>query len=205
MTHKSEDYKISAVKYYLKNKDNIRKTCKIFDCKKSTLQRWIQRYNSTKNLSRRNRKSISYKLLNNEAVMEIAPWKETKWLVGSSFLFLLPSFYAYNQEKYEFAVLLVFTSIISANYWRKANHSWRRNLDLIFAKVSFICFLVNGIIYVRYVPYMISGYSLLVSVGFCYYFSGKLLTEKNPDWYKYHLFFHIIMIYEQFIILDSMS
>ena len=29
MTHKSDDYKISAVKYYLKNKDNIRKTCKI--------------------------------------------------------------------------------------------------------------------------------------------------------------------------------
>ena len=53
MTHKSEDYKISAVKYCLKNKDNIRKTCKIFDCKKSTLQRWIQRYNSTKNLTRR--------------------------------------------------------------------------------------------------------------------------------------------------------
>jgi len=62
MTHKSDDYKISAVKYYLKNKDNIRKTCKIFDCKKSTLQRWIQRYNSTKNLTRRNRKSISYKI-----------------------------------------------------------------------------------------------------------------------------------------------
>ena len=62
MTHKSEDYKISAVKYYLKNKDNIRKTCKIFDCKKSTLQRWIQRYNSTKNLTRKNRKPISYKI-----------------------------------------------------------------------------------------------------------------------------------------------
>jgi transposase-like protein len=38
MTHKSEDYKISAVKYYLKNKDNIRKTCKIFDCKKSNMK-----------------------------------------------------------------------------------------------------------------------------------------------------------------------
>ena len=62
MTHKSEDYKISAVKYYLKNKDNIRKTSKIFDCKKSTLQRWIQRYNSTKNLTRRNRKPLSYKI-----------------------------------------------------------------------------------------------------------------------------------------------
>jgi transposase-like protein len=62
MTHKSEDYKISAVKYYLKNKDNIRKTCKIFDCKKSTLHRWIKRYETSKNLTRRNRKPISYKI-----------------------------------------------------------------------------------------------------------------------------------------------
>ena len=62
MTHKSEDYKISAVKYYLNNKDNIRKTCKIFDCNKSTLQRWIQRYKTSKNLTRRNRKSVSYKI-----------------------------------------------------------------------------------------------------------------------------------------------
>ena len=58
LLYKSED----AVKYYLKNKDNIRKTCKIFDCKKSTLQRWIERYNSTKNLTRRNRKPLSYKI-----------------------------------------------------------------------------------------------------------------------------------------------
>ena len=66
MTHKSEDYKISAVKYYLKNKDNIRKTCKIFDCKKSTLQRWIQQYKTSKNITRRNRKSISYKITNTQ-------------------------------------------------------------------------------------------------------------------------------------------
>ena len=29
MTHKSEDYKISAVKYYNNNNDNIKKSCKI--------------------------------------------------------------------------------------------------------------------------------------------------------------------------------
>ena len=63
MTHKSEDYKISAVKYYLNNKDNnIRKTCKIFDCKKSTLHRWVKRYETSKNLTRKNRKPISYKM-----------------------------------------------------------------------------------------------------------------------------------------------
>jgi transposase-like protein len=48
MKHKSDDYKISAVKYYLKNKDNIRKTCKIFDCSKSSLHRWIQTYKTYK-------------------------------------------------------------------------------------------------------------------------------------------------------------
>ena len=62
MTHKSEDYKISAVKYYLKHKDNIRKTCKIFNCKKSTLQRWIQMYKTFNNLTRKNRTPISYKI-----------------------------------------------------------------------------------------------------------------------------------------------
>jgi len=62
--HKTEDYKISAVKYYLINDkgDGYKKTCKIFDCKKSTLRDWIKRYNSSKNLTRRNRKPISYKI-----------------------------------------------------------------------------------------------------------------------------------------------
>ena len=42
--HKTEDYKISAVKYYLNNDkgDGYKKTCKIFDCKKSTLRDWIK-------------------------------------------------------------------------------------------------------------------------------------------------------------------
>ena len=49
--HKTEDYKISAVKYYLNNEkgDGYKKTCKIFDCKKSTLRDWIKRYKTYKN------------------------------------------------------------------------------------------------------------------------------------------------------------
>ena len=34
MKHKSEDYKLSAVKYYLKNKVSMKAVCDIFDCKK---------------------------------------------------------------------------------------------------------------------------------------------------------------------------
>jgi len=62
MKNKTEDYKISAVKYSLKNKDSFSKTCKVFDCKKSSLQRWVERYKETKNLTRRNRKSLFYKV-----------------------------------------------------------------------------------------------------------------------------------------------
>ena len=66
--HKTEDYKIFAVKYYLKyylnndRGDGYKKTCKIFDCNKSTLRDWIKRYKTLKNLIRRNRKHISYKI-----------------------------------------------------------------------------------------------------------------------------------------------
>ena len=37
MKQKGDDYKISAVKYYLNNNDTMDNTCKIFNCKKSTL------------------------------------------------------------------------------------------------------------------------------------------------------------------------
>ena len=62
--HKSIDYKMSAVKYYLNNNDDIRKTCKIFDCKKSSLHRWIKRYKKTKNLTRKTENLFLIKLLN---------------------------------------------------------------------------------------------------------------------------------------------
>ena len=38
--HKSEDYKITAVKYYLENDTNYTKTCDIFKCSERSLKRW---------------------------------------------------------------------------------------------------------------------------------------------------------------------
>ena len=51
--HKSEDYKISAVNYYLDNDVSMDYVCNIFNCKKQSLSRCVQRYN---------RKPISYKI-----------------------------------------------------------------------------------------------------------------------------------------------
>ena len=52
MKHHSNDYKLSAIKYYNKIK-SIRKTCDIFNCSKSSLQRWIIKYKSTKSFNRK--------------------------------------------------------------------------------------------------------------------------------------------------------
>ena len=39
-THKSSDYKLSAVKYYLSHSKNQVQTCKIFGCSERSLMRW---------------------------------------------------------------------------------------------------------------------------------------------------------------------
>ena len=41
--HHTEDYKLSAVKYALRT-DNQVETCEVFDCKRASLQRWIETY-----------------------------------------------------------------------------------------------------------------------------------------------------------------
>jgi len=143
------------------------------------------------------------KLYNNENY--IATWEQSKWLVLSSFSFMIPSIYAYLNKLYFYSILLSCTSVISANFWRKATaNSWRRYIDLGFSKLSFLVFLSDGIIYVRKIEYVLTGYSGLVVLVYCYLLAGKLWKEKENNWYFYHALFHFIVMYEQIIILDSM-
>lgn len=44
MVHHSIDFKISAVKYYLKIKNYV-EVCKIYDCNRTSLMRWVKSYN----------------------------------------------------------------------------------------------------------------------------------------------------------------
>lgn len=135
----------------------------------------------------------------------IAYWHQTKWLVLSSFFFTIGASYAYSKHLYSYSILLFFTSFISANYWRKATYSWRRDMDLIVAKMSFVVFVSNGVYYVRTIEYMIPGYIGLLCLVYSYYLSAKFYRLKHNNWYKYHFMFHLIMAFEQMIILDSID
>ena len=133
----------------------------------------------------------------------VAQIEQTKWLVISSLLMILPSIYSFIYGLYFFTTLIILTSFISAFFWMQATCSWRRNTDLIFAKISFIIFLYNGINNINTPFCIISGYSLLCILLYCYYLSEKLLYEKNKNWMKYHFIFHLLLVFEMFIILYS--
>ena len=77
--HKSEDYKISAVKYYLKC-NNYTKTCEIFDCSERSLKRWTERYQTNNNIKRQNKEAISYKIKNKHIKYVLDLLEENKHL-----------------------------------------------------------------------------------------------------------------------------
>lgn len=60
--HKCEDLKIQAVKHYLKNGKHQRKTCKIFDCSERSLMRWVNKYKQSKEIKRKKRLYVAYKV-----------------------------------------------------------------------------------------------------------------------------------------------
>jgi transposase len=62
MKHKSEDYKISAVEYYLVEDNSQEEVCKIFKCSPRSLMRWVNQYQNTGNIYRQNRKPVAYKI-----------------------------------------------------------------------------------------------------------------------------------------------
>ena len=134
--------------------------------------------------------------------MRVAQWNESRWILLSSFFFTIPAIYGFYTELYNFSVVLLLTSLISANYWRDASYSYRRIIDKIFAKISFSIFFYNGLYYVRIFPYVIAGYSGLVVLLYCYYASNKYCGH-NKIWVKYHMTFHFFIALNQLIILDS--
>ena len=122
-----------------------------------------------------------------------APLEETQLLVFSSFFFIIPGVYAYTLGYYARSILLAITSLVSANYWRKATYGWRRDCDLIIAKISFATFSIPGFFYITnksfFLAYCFGFKAALIS----YWKSGELLKVKNKDWVIYHFIFHILI------------
>lgn len=69
---------------------------------------------------------------------EAMAWKYSRWLTLSSLFFLVPAGVAWQAGRRNLSSLYVVTSLVSANYWRRCTRGFRRNADLVVAKISFV-------------------------------------------------------------------
>jgi transposase len=60
--HKTEDYKQSAVDYYLVGDNTQEEVCQIFKCSVRSLMRWVEKFENDGEIKRHNRIPISYKI-----------------------------------------------------------------------------------------------------------------------------------------------
>lgn len=121
----------------------------------------------------------------------------------SSFLFMLPALLAYNLKLYFHFYFLPVTSIISANYWRDPKFSWRRDIDLIFSKISFITYFYLGLLHIRQPSYIMICCPLVAIMVWLYYKSHRHSLEKKSNWRCYHFISHVAMTIVQFLIVLS--
>jgi transposase len=62
MKQHTEDYKQTAVKYYLDHNEDMRDTFEIFNCKFQSLARWVKTYKNTGKITRKIRKNNNLKI-----------------------------------------------------------------------------------------------------------------------------------------------
>ena len=130
---------------------------------------------------------------------QILPWQSRTLLLTSS-LSVIPIYVACDRGLWFHAMTSTGTYLCSVLYWYHPIHGWRRNLDLIYAKYSFVVYLATGFMYIPIVEYnnvaididMRSVYFWLASMSIALTYR---MTYIHPHiWIRYHILFHILCI-----------
>lgn len=152
-----------------------------------------------RNYNWKNKLSYFIDLTYNPTVI-IAPYNETKWVMCSSCLFLIPAGYSYLHQIYWFSGLCLLIFMASINYWKRANLSWERILDRIVAKIKFVVVFTTGVKHVHKIPYLFACYTGVVLSLYFYYMSSYSLYY----WWRYHMMFHLVVILTELLVIQSM-
>jgi transposase len=84
--HKSEDFKMSAVEYYLTEDVSQEQVCKIFKCSPRSLMRWVEKYDEKGEIKRHNRQPVAYKIKQNEVKFILDEIKKDKTITMEDLL-----------------------------------------------------------------------------------------------------------------------
>ena len=92
-TRKSNDYKITAVNYYLVEDKTQEEVCKIFKCNPRSLMRWVERYKKDGNVDIHYRKPVAYKVKKEYVDFLLQELKKNKTITIEDLLYLLKNKY----------------------------------------------------------------------------------------------------------------
>ena len=141
----------------------------------------------------------------------VAPLEHAKYIILSSFLFLVPSICAFKKDQRVMSIVLFFAAVMSINHWIHPTYSWRRIADHVSAKIAFIVCFVNGVMLTAETSIfiIISELICLSLFLYCYYMSDKYCNKNidinniDPCWWKYHTLFHSFSVCAQMLIIYS--
>ena len=91
--HKSEDYKLSAVDYYLTEDTSQEKVCKIFKCSTRSLMRWVDKYKKDGEITGYERTPKAYKVHKEHVSFLLDEIKKNKTITIEDLLHLLKNKY----------------------------------------------------------------------------------------------------------------
>ncbi len=138
----------------------------------------------------------------------IESWHSRTLLVTSS-LSVIPIYVACDRGLWFHAVTSTGTYLCSILYWYHPIHGWRRNLDLVYAKYSFVVYFTSGLWYIPIVESndvvididMRSVYFMVASMAIVQAYRMTYIYPNN--WIWYHILFHVLCIMTKTYILQQ--
>ena len=119
----------------------------------------------------------------------------------SSLLFLIPIIYAFENNLYLYSLFLSGILVTSFNFWRHPIYGIRRNMDLYYAKISFIISCIIYYIYCNNYESIFLTIFILSSILYNYYLSSYYYEKLDNKWIFHHACFHASLVLQQCIIL----
>jgi transposase len=98
--HKSEDYKKSAIEYYLIGDSTQEEVCQIFKCTRRSLMRWLDKYRENGEIKRHQRKPIAYKVRKEHVTFLLNEIKQNKTITMNDLLHKLKENFDISLSRY---------------------------------------------------------------------------------------------------------
>lgn len=127
---------------------------------------------------------------------DIQNWESTLFMTTSTLNFL-PIVYSLHKQLFFYGITSFGTGLISVLYWRYPIHGWRRNVDIYYAKYTFLVYLGSGVYYIPYGLPALIFYLFASSIVFFYCMNFVI----PRIWTRFHTMVHLMSIITKLYIL----